>query len=64
MSRRQTPHEKRNRSRERKALDRAILRWAKQLSWDSNVGGDVVGLRIHQQDQIEIVGLVLARRRM
>jgi hypothetical protein len=61
MSRRSTPHAKRERSRERRALDRAILRWANQCSW-TNVAGK--GLEIHPQDQIEIVGLVLARRRM
>lgn len=60
MSRRKTPHQKRQHSRERKALDRTILRWAKRCSWSIFDGK----LEIHREDQIEIVGLVLARRRL
>lgn len=61
MSRRQTPHVKRERSREKRALDRAIIRCVRQLGWSTGPG---IPLLIHAQDQAELVGLAIARKRL
>jgi hypothetical protein len=56
MSRRQTPHRKRANARERKALDRAILRFTRTLYADSAA--------LSEREQRELLGLVSARRRV
>jgi hypothetical protein len=56
MSRRQTAHRKRANARERKALDRAILRLTRTLF----VSVD----RLDEREQRELLGLVSARRRV
>lgn len=55
MSRRLTPHKKRSNARERKALDRAILRTKTFYIGQSTLG---------EQEQRELLGLVAARRRV
>jgi hypothetical protein len=56
MSRRQTPHKKRANARERKALDRAILRLTRTFF----TGRD----ELDRAEQRELLGLVAARRRV
>jgi hypothetical protein len=63
MSRRQTPHQKREKSRSRRALDRAIVRAVQNLSWFTG-NGDACQLRIAHDSSAELVGLCLARRRL
>jgi hypothetical protein len=59
MSRRQTPHAKREKSRERRALDRAIVRCVRQMGYE--IDGSAGTVRIHLFDQVELIGLKLAR---
>lgn len=56
MSRRKTPHQKRRNSRERKALDRAILRLTRSF-YDGQT-------KLSDCEQSELLGLVKARRRV
>lgn len=56
MSRRQTAHRKRANARERKALDRAILRLTRTFYEGQSTLAD--------SDQRELLGLVAARRRV
>jgi hypothetical protein len=56
VSRRLTPHKKRSNARERKALDRAILRLTKTFYCGQSTLGE--------QEQRELLGLVAARRRV
>jgi hypothetical protein len=63
MSRRQTPHAKREKSRERRALDRAIIRCVRQLTFNTSQGADGK-LWLHPNDLAELVGLSIARRRL
>lgn len=61
MSRRSTPHQKRNRSRERRVLDRAIVRAVVALLDERST--HATGELTHAQ-QSELVGLARARRRV
>lgn len=56
MSRRQTAHRKRANARERKALDRAILRLTRNF-YDGKS-------ELSAREQQELLGLVAARRRV
>lgn len=56
MSRRQTPHRKRANARERKALDRAILRLTRTFYLGQST--------LDESEQRELLGLVSARRRV
>ena len=56
MSRRQTPHRKRANARERKAIDRAILRLTRSF-YESQQ-------ELSEREQRELLGLVSARRRV
>lgn len=56
MSRRQTTHRRRANARERKALDRAILRLTKTFYHGQSTLSDI--------EQRELLGLVAARRRV
>lgn len=56
MSRRQTAHRKRANARERKALDRAILRLTRTLFISAD--------HLDAREQRELLGLVAARRRV
>jgi hypothetical protein len=56
MSRRMTPHRKRANARERKVLDRAILRFTRSLFLSQDLLTD--------REQRELLGLVAARRRV
>jgi hypothetical protein len=57
MSRRGKAHQQRERCRSRRALDRAILRCVRQLTWHDPNGAP----RICLADTIELIGLKLAR---
>lgn len=63
VSRRQTPHQKREKSRTRRALDRAIVRAVAEMGWHTG-RGDALDLRIYADSTAELVGLCLARRRI
>lgn len=63
MSRRQTPHQKREKSRTRRALDRAIVKAVRELEWHYGPT-DEAQLRIKRDHQVELVGLCIARRRV
>jgi hypothetical protein len=56
VSRRMTPHKKRSNARERKALDRAILRLTRTFYQGQST--------LDEQEQRELLGLVAARRRV
>lgn len=61
MSRRQTPHAKREKSRNRRALDRAIIRAVRALGWsrDHQTGR----VTVDTDSTMELIGLCLARQR-
>jgi len=62
VSRSKTPHQKREASRSRRALDRAILRAVRGMSWSTfNQSERVV---IDRDNTMELIGLCLARRRL
>jgi hypothetical protein len=61
VSRRQTPHVKREKSRERRALDRAIIRAVRGLTW---TGGTERPFALDAKSLAELVGLSIARSRI
>lgn len=61
MSRRQTPHQKREKARNRRAMDRAIVRAVRALEWSNRHGEPV---HIHPSSAVEIVGLSIASKRI
>lgn len=63
MSRRQTPHQKREKSRTRRALDRAIVRAVLDLTWSYAEHSNLRPL-LSGDSTAELVGLCLARRRI
>lgn len=62
MSRRQTPRVKRERSRERRAIERAIIRAVRELTWSIDRGTDRV--TIDRESTMELIGLRIARNRV
>jgi hypothetical protein len=61
VSRRKTPHQKREATRSRRALDRAIIRAVRDMRW-SHYTDDAV--KIERDSTVELVGLCIARRRV
>ena len=63
MSRRQTPHQRREKSRNRRALDRAIVKAVIALEWSRREASNGYPL-IDTHSAVEIVGLSIARKRI
>jgi hypothetical protein len=63
VSRRQTPHQKREKSRSRRALDRAIVKAVASMWWNTQEQSVGHCYRIGADSTAELVGLCLARRR-
>lgn len=61
MSRRKTAHQLREGRRQRRALDRAILRAVRALDWHAADSGALV---IRRDSTAELVGLAIARKRV